>query len=412
MDVELVTIGTELLLGFTTDTNAAELAQTLAAAGVRVVRRTTVGDDDAAIRLAVEDALARTGTVITTGGLGPTSDDRTTRAVAELLGRRLITDEGILASLERRFHRMGRWPMPHANRSQAEIPEGAEVLDNHWGTAPGLWIEAGRRLVVLLPGVPREMRAIVRASVMPRLAARHPRHDTVIQSVALRTAGVAEATLAERLGPLEHSLAPLTLAYLPSPLGVDLRLTSWDASPETAAARLAEAADRLATALGDDCYGRDDDDLAEIVLARLRQHGRTLAVAESCTGGLVGGRLTAVPGASEVFRGGVVAYDNAVKAGQLGVSESLLAAHGAVSEEVARAMADGVHRALGTWAAIAVTGLAGPSGGSSEKPVGTVCLAVRAGERTAARRRVFPGDREEIRQRGAQAGLDLLRRLL
>lgn len=412
MDVELLTIGTELLLGFTTDTNAAHLARACAAAGIRVVRRTTVSDDAPVIRDAVASALARTRTVIATGGLGPTKDDATKAAVAELLGRRLVLDHALLEALEARFRRMGRWPMPATNRSQAEVPEGATVLENHWGTAPGLWIEDRDRLVVLLPGVPREMRELSRASVLPRLAARGGHRDTVILSVVLRTTGVAESALAERVESVDTTLAPLTLASLPSPLGVDLRLTSWDAPAEPARRALARAADRLAAAIGADCYGRDDVDLAAVVLARLRQRGQRLAVAESCTGGLAGERLTAVPGASEVFVGGVVAYDDAVKTAQLGVSPELLRARGAVSEEVALAMVEGVRRALGTWAAIAVTGIAGPSGGTSEKPVGTVCWAAAAGDRAEARRRVLPGDREEIRQRAAQAGLDLLRRLL
>ena len=410
MNVELITIGTELLLGLTVDTNAAEIARVLAGAGVRVVRRATVGDDGDAIRDAVHNALTRTGTVITTGGLGPTRDDVTKSTVADLFGRRLVLDEDALAALEERFRRIGRSPMPATNRSQAEVPEGAVALPNRWGTAPGIWLEEESRLVVMLPGVPREMRGLLAESVLPRLAARRGGAGA-IRSVVVRTAGIAESALAERLAHLEDTLSPLTLAYLPAVTGVDLRLTAWegDADHETL---LAEAASRLADACGPHYYGRDDDDLAAVVLELLRAEHQTLGVAESCTGGLVGARLTAVPGSSDVLVGGLVAYDDRVKQELLGVPATVLAAHGAVSEETVTAMAAGAQRVFGAWAAVAVTGIAGPSGGTPEKPVGTVWLGAAAGEQLATRRRVFPGDREEIRQRSAQAALDLLRRQL
>jgi len=410
VNVELVSIGTELLLGFTVDTNAAEIGQGLAAAGIRIARRAAVGDEVDAIRNAVAEALARTGVVITTGGLGPTRDDITKTAVAQLLGRGLVLDEQVLAALEERFRRVGRWPMPAINRSQAEVPEGALALPNRWGTAPGLWLEDGQRLVIMLPGVPREMRGLLGESVLPRLARRSGAAGA-IRSVVIRTAGIPESALAERLAHLEDTLPPLTLAYLPAVTGVDLRLTAWPGEGGQEAL-LADASARLAEACGPHYYGRDSDDLAAVVLARLRAGGRSLAVAESCTGGLVGARLTAIPGASDVFVGGVIAYDNLIKTGQLGVPEPTLEAHGAVSEETAHAMATGAQRAFQAWAAIAVTGIAGPSGGTPEKPVGTVWLAAAAGDRVATRRRVFPGDREEIRQRSAQAALDLLRRQL
>jgi len=410
VNVELVTIGTELLLGFTVDSNAAEMGRALAANGVRVVRRATVGDDGDAIAAAVSEALARTGAVITTGGLGPTRDDITKMAMARLFDRRLVLDEGVLAALEDRFRRMGRWPMPPLNRSQAEVPEGALPLPNRWGTAPGLWLEDGPRLVIMLPGVPREMRGLLAESVLPRLA-RRGRPGEAIRSVLLRTAGIPESALAERLAPVEDTLAPLTLAYLPAVTGVDLRLTAWSGGPQEEALLL-EAASRVAEACGPHYYGRDEDDLAAAVLDRLRAGGRTLAVGESCTGGLVGARLTAVPGASDVFVGGVVAYDNRVKTQLLDVPEPVLEAYGAVSEETVRAMAIGAQRAFGAWASVAVTGIAGPAGGTPEKPVGTVWLAAAAGDSVRALRRVFPGDREEIRQRTAQASLDLLRREL
>ncbi|MGH7567374.1 MAG: competence/damage-inducible protein A, partial [Gemmatimonadales bacterium] len=265
MKLEVLTIGTELLLGHTTDTNAAELGHALAAAGAEIVRRTTVADRPAAVRDAVGEALARTGFVLTTGGLGPTRDDLTKRVVADLFGRRLILDDGLLRALEARFRRLGRWPMPPANRTQAEVPEGATVLPNPRGTAPGLWLEdAEHRVVVMLPGVPAEMRGVLLEEVLPRLAQRQEASGapppTVVLSRLLRTTGVPESALAERIGPLEEELAPLTLGYLPSEAGVDLRLTAWSLPRAEAEARLAAAATRLAAQLGAHCYGGDGTD--------------------------------------------------------------------------------------------------------------------------------------------------------
>ena len=421
MNLEVLTIGTELLLGHTIDTNAAELGRALAAAGVEIVRHTTVSDRPAAIRDAVADALARTGAVLTTGGLGPTRDDMTKRVVAELWQRPLELDPVALEALELRFKRLGRWPMPAANRTQAEVPRGATVLPNPRGTAPGLWLEdaATNRLVILLPGVPSEMRGLLVEEVLPRLVARQQRAaggqgtpPRVVLSRTLRTTGVPESALAERVEPVEEGLGPLTLAYLPSEAGVDLRLTAWALEPGEAEQRLREGIGRLRDLLGLHCYGEEQADLAAVVLEAVRRRRGHLAVAESCTGGLLGERLTAVPGASDVFVGGVVAYADRIKTELLGVPEAVLAQHGAVSEETVRAMVVGAQRAFLADCAAGVTGIAGPDGGTPEKPVGTVWLAAAAGANIRAVRRMFPGDRGEIRARAAQAALDLLRRLL
>jgi nicotinamide-nucleotide amidase len=410
--LEVCTIGTELLLGHTTDTNAVELGRALAAAGVEVVRRTTVPDRPRAIRDAVAEALERTGAVLATGGLGPTRDDMTKHVVAELFGMPLRLDERILATLEARFRRIGR-DMPPSNRGQAEVPEGAIVLPNPRGTAPGLWLEnAAGRLAILLPGVPHEMRGLLVEEVLPRLVARGGKNPRVVRSRTLRTTGVPESALGERVGPLEDALAPLSLAYIPSVDGVDLRLTAWSLEPPKADRLLAAGAERLGRELGAHCYGEDETDLAAVALAAVRARGATIAVAESCTGGLLGARLTAIPGASDTFVGGVVAYDDGVKTDILGVPAEILERHGAVSEEVVRAMAAGAARTFGARCTLAITGVAGPGGGTPEKPVGTVWLALQADGATAAVRRVFPGDRAEIRARSAQAALDLLRRHL
>ena len=410
MDLELVTIGTELLLGFTVDTNSAFAGRQLAAIGVRVVRRTTVADTPEAIRSSVREALARTGAVLTTGGLGPTRDDISKAVVAELFAAPLEFRPEIWDHVVERFTRFGRVPSAN-NRSQAEMPKGAVELRNQWGSAPGIWLEGPPGLVVMLPGVPREMRNLLTHEVLPRLAPRAT--GSVIRSRTLRTTAIGESVLAERMGEIEQEIAPLTLAYLPDIGSVDLRLTAWDLPIDEAERRLAAGADLLRSRAGDHAFGEGETDLAEVVLAAARSAGATIATAESCTGGLVGGRLTAIPGSSEVVLGGIIAYANGVKQGALDVSEALLAAHGAVSEPVARAMAEGVARRLGATLTIAVTGIAGPGGGSEEKPVGTTWFATHWHGKTESVKQVLFGERDEIRARAAQVALYLLwRRLL
>jgi nicotinamide-nucleotide amidase len=402
MKIELVTIGTELLLGFTVDTNGAEIARALASIGVRVVRRTSVPDEAEAIRSGVAEALGRTGAVLTTGGLGPTRDDISKKVVAELFGMPIVFDDGLWSALLERYTRLGRTPAA-SNRSQAEVPAGGTVLPNRWGSAPGLWLESERGLAIMLPGVPLEMRNLLAHEVVPRLAARGG--GTVVRSRVVRVTGIPESSLAERLGEIERDISPLSLAYLPGNDGVDLRLTAWGMDAAAADAALAAAATRLRAGAGEFVYGEGDQDLAALVLGRLRGAGFRLAVAESCTGGLLGGRLTEVPGSSDVFLGGVISYHDDVKRELLEVSAELIAAHGAVSEPVVRAMAEGAARRLGADVAVAVTGIAGPGGGSEEKPVGTVWFATWLRGAIEARRIVFPGTREEIRARAVQSAL-------
>jgi competence/damage-inducible protein CinA-like protein len=419
MDCELITVGTELLLGFTVDTNAAHAGRRLAEAGLRLVAHGTVGDEPPAVRAAVAGALERTGTVIVTGGLGPTLDDLTRETVAGLFGRRLVRDAALEAALEERFRRLGRGAMPEANRRQADVPEGATVLPNRAGTAPGLWLEDDRgRVAILLPGVPAEMRGLLEQEVIPRLVQRRDARTPgsaapVILSRTLRTTGIGESALADKVGDPARFLGEhLTLAWLPGMEGTDLRLTAWRLPRADAEAALAKAAAALRPLLGPTCYGEGEADLAALVLGELERRGAKLAVAESCTGGLLGARITAVPGSSHVFLGGVVAYDNEVKCGQLGVSADALVRHGAVSEEIARQMCAGAARALGADAALAVTGIAGPEGGTPEKPVGTVWIGVQWQGRVRAFHFVLFGDREGIRRRAAQAALDALRRAM
>jgi nicotinamide-nucleotide amidase len=402
MELEIITIGTELLLGFTVDSNSAEIGQLLAPLGVRVARRTAVGDDPVQIRAAVSEALERTGTVITTGGLGATSDDITKKAVADLFGLRLEFQEAIWQELTGRFARFGR-TLAANNRCQAEIPEGATVLPNRRGTAPGLWLSGTRGLVIMLPGVPVEMRGLMVQEVVPRLEQRSG--ASVIRSRTLRTTGIAESSLAELLRGIEDAIAPVTLAYLPGLEGADLRVTAWHLSPDESDQRVQSAVERIRAAAGRYVYAEGSGDLAAILLERARARGDRIAVAESCTGGLLGGRLTAIPGSSDVFEGGVIAYDDRVKLDHLGVDPWLIQDHGAVSEPVCVAMARGVAARFRANLAMAVTGIAGPGGGSDTKPVGLVWFASLAGSEVRAQSYIFPGSREEVRARAVQAVL-------
>lgn len=413
MKIEVVTIGDELLLGYTIDTNAAHLARALAAEGVEIERRTTCGDTAESIATAVREALDRTGAVITTGGLGPTSDDLTKPSIAALFGREMVLDEEHLAWMQERWRTRFQRPMPASNRQQAMLPSGARKLVNNHGSAPGIWLEDERgRWVAMLPGVPREMRGMLADTLLPLIRERLGDGGRVVRSRTLRTTGIGESLLADLVATIHGGVGDVGLAYLPNADGTDLRLTVRDASSDDADARLAHAAARLRTVVADAVYGEDAADLAEVVLALSRSRGLTIGVAESCTGGMLGARLTAIPGSSDVVRGGVIAYDDAVKRSLLGVPEAMLHEHGAVSDPVARAMAVGVKSAIGVDAALAITGVAGPGGGTEGKPIGTVWIALDFRGEVQSRRYVMVGDRAEVRHRSAQAALEMLRRRL
>ena len=418
IQVELITIGDELLLGFTIDTNAAHISRTLAEAGVEIVRRTTVGDDPARIATAVREAIDRTGAVITTGGLGPTSDDLTKPSIAKIFGRQMKLDEEIAAALEKRWR--ARFPnanFPANNRTQAEIPEGARILNNRHGTAPGIWLEDDKgRWVAMMPGVPREMRGMLADELLPAIKARTKGTDTIVHSGTLRTTGIAESAIAELLGPNflgdpGTELGSLPLAYLPGVAGVDLRVTVKGLPRTRAEDLIKQAILKLRDRVSAYAYGEDDMDLAAVVLDKLRSAAFKLAVAESCTGGMLGERITNIPGSSDVFLGGVIAYDNEVKVEALGVRREDIERHGAVSEEVALQMAAGIRKKMGADVGVAVTGIAGPGGGTPDKPVGLVWISVQ-GSKAKARRIHVGGDRAEIRQRATQAALEMVRRTL
>ena len=413
MKIEVVTIGDELLLGYTIDTNAAHLARVLAAEGVEISRRTTCGDSADSIASAVREALDRAGAVITTGGLGPTSDDLTKPSIAALFGRDMVLDEEHLEWMQERWRTRFQRPMPESNRQQAMLPSGARKLVNNHGSAPGIWLEDERgRWVAMLPGVPREMRGMLADTLLPLVRERLGGGGVVVRSRTLRTTGIGESHIADLIATIEGGVGDVELAYLPNADGTDLRLTARGVPSDEADSRLSAAADRLRGVVGNAVYGEDGADLAEVVLTMCRERGLTIGVAESCTGGLLGGRLTASPGSSDVVRGGIIAYDDGIKTSLLGVPAALLREHGAVSEPVVRAMATGARAAAGVDAALAITGVAGPGGGTAAKPVGTVWIALDLLGTVDARLLNLWGDRDEIRQRSAQWAMELLRNAL
>jgi len=374
MSAEILCIGTELLLGNITNGNARWIAEQLAALGIPHHRQLVVGDNRERLIAELQVAASRCRVLITTGGLGPTPDDLTTEAIAAAFGAPLVEHPQVWAEIQARLALRGR-PCAASNRRQAFLPEGAALLPNPTGTAPGMiWSPRPEFTILTFPGVPSEMRAMWQATAAPWLQAAGLA-EGVFASRMLHFWGVGESNLAEQMADLLESANPTVAPYAGSG-EVKLRITARAATAEAAAQLLEPVEAEIRARTGVLYFGVDDVSLASVLLEQLRRHGQTLAVAESCTGGGLGAALAAVPGASDVFLGGVIAYANSVKQGVLGVPAELLAAHGAVSDPVARAMAEGARRATGADWALAITGVAGPGGGSAEKPVGLVHIAV------------------------------------
>ncbi len=396
MQATVLTIGDELLIGQVRDTNASWLGEQLTQAGVVVRRMATVGDDEQALQSELRQSLAESDLVVTTGGLGPTGDDRTREAVAGLFGVELAFQDEILEDIRERFRLRGR-TMPESNRSQAMVPAGFEVLSNRLGTAPGLWYEirqgeAAGSMLAVLPGVPYEMKHLFTGEVLPRVRGRGGLRTIVHRT--LRTAGIGESSLQEAAGDLSGILSDmLRLAWLPGAGGVRLRMTAFGGSREEAESRIAHLEACLWDRIGEHIYGTDDETLEEVVGHMLRDRSLTVAVAESCTGGYVAHALTNIPGSSAYMAGGVVAYSNSAKVDMLGVSPEALRQHGAVSEVVAVQMAEGVRQRLGADLGLSTTGIAGPDGGTPEKPVGTVWIGYADTGGVAAHRLQLVQDR-------------------
>lgn len=417
MQVELVNTGSELMLGRVLNTHQQWLCRRLADLGLPVCRQTAVADTGPDIRNAVEQSLARADLVLTTGGLGPTSDDITRDLIAGLLGLPLVEDAEALANIERFFAARKR-PMPAKVAIQAQVPAGAVVLQNAHGTAPGLalHIPAGRfratpGWLVMLPGPPRELHPMFDVQVVALLRTRLPAAEA-FQCVTLRTCGLGESWVEERLTPILPPLEArgLAIGYCARTGEVDVRLT---ATGPGSGDVVRDAESRVRERLGTHVYGTGDENLEGVVLAELIRAGATLAVAESCTGGFLASRLTNVPGASRAFWGGWIVYANHAKESQLGVPPTVLAEHGAVSEACAKALAEGARDRSGCSHAIALTGIAGPGGGTPDKPVGTLFIALASHDHpTLVKRFQNPFDRETFKYVASQQALERLRRRL
>jgi len=404
LHVEILSTGDELLTGQVVDTNSAWLMDRLWDLGVMVRRKTLVADDRADLDAAIRETSARADLVVMSGGMGPTEDDLTSECVAGVLGVPLELDEPSLRAIEERFRRFGRSMTPN-NAKQARFPRGAEVIPNRFGTAPGFAVRVGRAEVVCLPGVPVEFKGLAEEWLLPHIAAR---------------LGEVPATRLVKLFGVPESHADHTMrAVMDDPANAGVRFgyrahwpevhLKWAVPGPDAAARAERIAAAVRALFGDAIWGEGKDELPDLVVARLAARGDRVAVAESCTGGLVAELLTRVPGASAVLDLGVVAYANVMKERVVGVPAAVLAAHGAVSEAVARALAAGVRAAAGATFGIGITGIAGPTGGTPEKPVGTVHLALAGPKGTEHLHRLYRGDRERVRRQAAYEALNLLR---
>ena len=409
MRAEIIAVGSELLTPYRLDTNSLFLTSQLNQLGIRVIHKAVVGDAPDDMRSSFGHALDRAELIVSSGGLGPTDDDRTRQTVAELMGRKLHTDERILQHIKERFQRFrpGR-VMPEINARQALVPEGATVLPNPKGTAPGLWLEANWHIVILLPGVPAELQGLFETEVKPRLARFAGRKRLFTRE--LRITGLPESEVETRVSPL-YSLYPDTeTTILASPPGIQLHPSTWSDDAGKAEKLLDEISDRMALALGEHLYSTRGETLEEVAGRILTENRATIAVAESCTGGLLAERLTNVPGSSIYFLGGVVCYSNDLKTRLVDVPPSLLEAKGAVSPEVAMALAEGIRKRTGATIGIGVTGIAGPGGGSPEKPVGLVYIGIADERGPRQKEHRFVGDRDRIRLFASQSALDTARR--
>jgi len=409
LTAEIIAIGSELLAPDRTDTNSLWLTEKLNSIGIEVRLKTIVGDDDARLEEAIRDAVKRSKVVITTGGLGPTEDDVTRKVAARALGRRLLLDEDVLAEIRERFRAFGR-AMPERNSRQAMVIDGAQVLPNPNGSAPGLFIEHQGTAISLLPGPPREMRPMFENHVQPKLAAQAG-NVRVVRRI-LRVAGFGESAVDEKIAPIYTQFANPQTTILFNKTEIEIHLTAQAKTEQDAELLLDDLSARLEDRLGDSIFAFRGEEMEEVVGLKLAVAGYTVSVAESCTGGLIAQRLTDIPGSSKYFIEGVVAYSNEAKTRTLGVGAKLLQQHGAVSAEVAEAMAEGIRKRAGTDFGLSVTGIAGPDGGSEEKPVGLVYIALSDDAHIEHRRLMLPGDRQLIRWRASQAVLDLLRRRL
>jgi nicotinamide-nucleotide amidase len=406
MTCAVLCIGTELTRGELVNTNASWLAAYLTDIGFEVIEDVVVDDHCARIKGTLERLGSSARVIVCTGGLGPTTDDITTDAVARVLGLRLVRDEASFEAIRRRIEKYGR-VMSETNAKQADFPEGADILPNAIGTAPGFGVTLGGALAFFLPGVPREMKKMFEEQVVPRIRALAARDS---HQVRLRTYGLPESVVSERLGGVEDAFPGVILGYRAHFPEIEVKVLARASTRELARELCDRATLEVKSRLTDVVFGEADDTFAGVVGRALRAKGLTLAIAESCTGGLVGHMITREPGASDFLLVDAVTYANSAKTRLLGIDEDVIRGHGAVSSEVAAAMAEGVKRVSGADIALSLTGTAGPSGGTAMKPVGTVFIAVAGSEGTTVKERHFAGDRYQIQTLAAYAGLELVRR--
>lgn len=409
LSAEIIAIGSELLTPEKTDTNSLWLTGKLNDIGIDVKLKTIVGDDGERLAEAVRDAMRRSDIVITTGGLGPTEDDITRHWTASAVGRELIYHQRIEQHLRERFRAWGR-EMPEINKRQAYVIDGAEILPNPNGSAVGMLAEIDGKFLAILPGPPRENQPMFNDHVLPRL--KFIAGEVYVNRRILRVSGLGESAVDEIAAPIYTKITDVQTSILFNRSEVEIHIAARADKPETAAFTADKLANELAAALGKAVFAMNGETMEEIVGIRLKERGETLSVAESCTGGLIGRRITDVPGSSEYFMEGTITYSNEAKMRTLNVSPEIIQEHGAVSAECAEAMAIGMRALAGTDHALSVTGIAGPDGGSEEKPVGTVFIGYTGQDKTKSVKIVLPGDRYLIRWRASQAALDYLRRQL
>jgi len=409
LSAEIIAIGSELLVPGFVDTNSVYLTRQLNDIGISVAMKSIVGDDESYLEQAVRGSMERTPLLITIGGLGPTEDDVTRKVVARVMQRQLVLDDGILAGIQKRFKTRGA-EMPANNARQALVPTGSDILENNNGTAPGLWIHADKNDVVLLPGPPSELEPMFEDSCMPRL--QKMAGTMALARRLFRTTGLMESALDARIAPIYQKYKNPVTTILAKPGQVEVRLTAQGKTMEEAERLVQELGEKIEASLDKYIFAKTETSLEEVVGMQLAMKHSTIAVAESCTGGMLAQRLTSVPGSSRYFLSGIVTYSNQSKIDLAGIPPLLLEMQGAVSEEVARGLAESVREKVGSTFGVGITGVAGPDGGSPEKPVGTVHIAVAGPGGTIHRHQVFPGSRERIRSWSSQAALDMVRRVL
>lgn len=407
INAEIITIGDEILYGQTLDTNSHWMSGVLDQAGIQVVRKTTIADKKEHILKALEEAESRAKVILVTGGLGPTNDDLTKPCLVEYFNTHLVRHQEVVDHIANLFSRAGR-EMSELNEMQGDLPANCEIIHNKYGTAPGMWFEERGKVFVSMPGVPYEMRAMMENIIVPKLEEKLV--DGVVVHRMIRTIGIPESRLAELIIDWERTLpSDIKLAYLPTMGSVKLRLTSMGNNEGEIKKRIQAEIDKVLPLISKYVYGFDSDEIEEVLGSILKKNKKTLAVAESCTGGFLSHKITSVPGSSEWFVGSVVPYSNSLKNEQLRVPNEVLQKHGAVSEEVVKLLAENVREEFGSDVAVSVSGIAGPGGGSEEKPVGTVWFGYSDNKKTIARKFQFSKDRMLNIQFSAMTALNMIR---